>query len=208
MTRNTEARDALRSYLPEQQLIGDRDFEALTFKYEAQNGSRLIGSRAFSLLDINAYRKNSTREQSKSVGMIDFDGVSLEIGAPLFVTGLDPEAGVEVRYDSCDASMLHVEYIKGPQHLRDQLAEVAHYIDSHESVRETPYVMGVTYDEMARIGVRAGMRPINITVINDAYNAELHARHKLLFANNVRARQFTLSAVYLPTDEFVDRFSA
>jgi len=138
--------------------------------------------------------------------MIDFKGVSLEIGAPSIISGQDADNGVSIDYDSHDASMLHVDHIEGPKHLRRQLGNVAAYAMLHKKVLETPYIMGVTYAEMARVGVALGMRRLDITSIDGYYEADVRATHAISFAGSQRLREFESAAVYLPTAEFVDRY--
>jgi len=76
----------------------------------------------------------------------------------------------------------------------------------HKKVLETPYIVGVTYAEMARVGFALGMRRLDITSIDGYYEADVRATHAISFAGSQRLREFESAAVYLPTAEFVDRY--
>lgn len=201
MARNSIARDIMRSYLPERNLIKKGDFDALSVKYEARRSpgcARLLALRA--LDSYQAYEE----EEAEGEKTIDFDGVSLEIGRPSVIAGEDGDA--RIRYGEYDASFLHVDTVRGPQHLRQQLGHVAAYIRLHEDLQEIPYVAGVSYDEMARLGRAAGLREMTIRECDATYMSDVQAQHAISFAASKRPKKFEPAAVYLPTEEFIDTF--
>ena len=201
MARNSIARDVVRSYLPEHKLIKRNDFDALSVKYEARRspgGARLIALRA--LESYRAYEE----EEVEGEKIIDFDGVSLETGRRSVIAGEDSDA--KIRYGEYDASFLHVDSVRGPQHLRQQLGHVAAYIQLHRDLQEIPYVVGVSYGEMARLGVAVGLREMTIKECDATYISDVQAQHAISFAASKRPKEFRPAAVYLPTKEFIDTF--
>lgn len=196
---NSETIDALRSFLPERRLIRAKDTDALSLKYEAQR-TRSLSDRLSILMGIDDMGEEDGRE-------VNFKGLSLEIGATSPLEGSDPKSDVVVHYDSTDAMMLHVDTKKGFQNIRKRLHKIGKYILKHEDALNTPYVMGVTYAEMARVGMALGMRHLEIHDISAKYEADIRARHAVTFADARRPREFKPAAVYLPTNEFIERFT-
>lgn len=190
---------ALRSFLPEQRLIQAGDFNALDLKYEAETAG-FLSARLITLKGLGGGKDDG---QGKNV---DFQGMSLEIGAASPIEGEDSEANVALHHGSRDALLLHVDGQEGLQHLHRRLRRMGKYILEHEDALKTPYVMGVTYSELARVGMALGMRQLEIHKIDKDYRASVRALHALTFAKSKRPRTFSPAAVYLPTEEFVERF--
>ena len=197
---DNETIDALRSFLPERRLIRAGDVDALDLKYEAQTTDS-FSARLMILLGIefDMYDKGGRD--------VDFKGLTLEIGSESPIAGSDPTSDMVLQHGSTEAMMLHVDDRKGFLHLRKRFSKIGRYILKHEDTLAIPYVMGVTYSEMARVGVALGMRQLDIHEIDNEYQASIRARHAVTFAGSKRPRVFRPAAVYLPTDEFVERFT-
>jgi hypothetical protein len=83
---------------------------------------------------------------------------------------------------------------------------VATYIENDPALRQKRYVAGITYKEMGALALRLGLRDMEITKTNPDYEICVRASHKAYCAINNKPRSFNLSAVFLPTDEFIFNF--
>jgi len=98
--------------------------------------------------------------------------------------------------------------VAGLQSLRDQLAAAAQYIEANPPLSERPYVAGVTYSELARVATKIGFYPMEIKLISISFETYLRATYMAYCAiNGKNADDFQPSAVFMPTQEFVSRFS-
>lgn len=203
MYRDNNQESFERSYMPERELIDLGDIEALKFKYEAEYAVQAARpserDRARQGVREDLDRIVETEEE-------EFEGIFLHIGGRSRIEASDPIIGATIAHESTDAMTIHVEYYEGLHHIQNQLRKIGQYILQHEALRETPYVMGSTYREMARIGVALGARQLNIHYMDDWYRASLRAQHAVTFAKSTRPHSFEPAAIYLPTDEFVERF--
>lgn len=204
MANRSEASNVLRSYLPESMLIGDADYNALYFKYEARQDG--ISERLKALV-LPESRFVSGLEPTDDHGHYrNFGGVSLEVGGVCKVGGYDSQTGDVIPYRSRQVSMLHVNNVEGPQHARQQLGAIASHIALSSCIRKNRYVVGASYREMIGLGVALGMRPLTLEVMDGSYRARVEAEYKVSFAGYRQTRIFEPSAVYLPTEEFIDRY--
>lgn len=209
MARNSEARDAVRSFMPVPHLVRTGDFDALSYKFQARNqlsGESFFTDRQLALFSLDAYRSKQDEGNVKDVLDIVFDGVSLEVGSETPVTGWDKARGVVLSAGSADAMLLHVEYVNGPQHVRRELGRVARHIAGNQELHDTPLVLGATCYEMAKLGETLGMRPFQIYGIDSSLAGDIEASYALSFPKRHAEGWFEHAAVYLPTDEFIDRF--
>jgi hypothetical protein len=206
MSHRSEARNIVRSYLPESRLIEQRDAPALTYKYFARQFG--VGVRPEMLLSPSAWvakRTGDLRYQRKK----QLGNVYVEARHRLPLSAYDSEQGVGFGYRGrSQAIMLHVSTIDGVQHLRQQLGLAAAYIQEHESLRTRPLVVGTTYRELANVAIRFGFRDAQVTRCDPDYRDSIQVMHKTFCAVNGVQRPFKLAAVYMPTTAFVQRFGA
>ncbi|MEK7152602.1 MAG: hypothetical protein AAB834_01535, partial [Patescibacteria group bacterium] len=106
------------------------------------------------------------------------------------------------------AIMMHVDGFAGPQQLREDLSDVSAYIQRHDTLNARGYVAGVTYRELSRVAIRAGFRGMDMFRIDPDYLLGVEASHLVYCAlNGRRERPFEPAMVYLPTQEFQERFA-
>lgn len=209
MARNSEFRDALRSYMPVSSLVKREDFDALSFKFQAQREEGFITDRQRALLSWRDYSdlEASDADDGESSNFIRFDGAMLEFGCETPVVGQDTARGVIIPEGSTDVMLLHVEDVRGTQHIRRELGKVASCIYAHTNLREKSYVLGVTYKEMARLGLRLGMHSLEIDAVDTAYSGSVEADYAISFPRRHAEGRFEPAAVYMDTTEFIDHFS-
>ncbi len=197
---------ARRSNKPEKELIANRDSRALWIKYhERITGSSSERAAAILLTEHHtAPQIDSTTEYRtrKYLG-----GMCVESEAPLLVAASDLRTGLRLDASSTVTS-LHIDYLNGPQHFRDQLAAAADYISANEELGAVSNVVGTTYREMANLAIRVGFRDMRIEAAAPGMEHRLQAAHMAFCAVNGIVRVFEPTAVYMPTPEFVDRFAS
>jgi hypothetical protein len=74
-------------------------------------------------------------------------------------------------------------------------------------MENTKYVMGTTYQEIGNLVVRGGFRPREIQSLNCRYGIAIHVMHMAFCAVNGLDKPFQTMAVYLPTQEFIDKLN-
>lgn len=209
MARNSESRVALRSYMPVSSLVKRGDYDALSFKFQAQQEEGLITDRQRALLSWRDYfdQDEDDIDRGKPNNLIRFDGAMLEFGCETPVVGHNTARGVVIPARSSDVMLLHVEDVRGTQHIRQELGKVASYIYAMTTLREKSFILGVTYKEMARLGLRLGMHSLEIDALDTAYSGSVEAEYALSFPQRHAAGRFEPAAVYMDTAEFIDHFS-
>lgn len=193
---NSTGGELLRSSLPEKYLVKKRDFDALQTKKMRQEPECKISWRNY----FN-FREDRQFEANK-IGSLIVERVT----SPVIGVGFDGKC--KVNLDS-DVICLHLSPgAGGIASVRKDLALAAERVDEISSETEVSTVLGVTYMELGCVALRLGFRGMQISEIRTGYYQELKAAHRAFCAVNDRERQFTPAAVYLPTDEFVEKFSA
>lgn len=145
-------------------------------------------------------------EMSKWI-WLDSAVTAVESDKPSPITAHDPTNDISLERGSLNAIFVHTDDVIGVEDAREQLRMAADYIAENPELRDTPLVIGATYEGMARLGTRMGMRQLEITDIDPEFAAHLRAAHTWTYFYNRKPREFAPAAVYLPTEEFIERFS-
>ena len=89
------------------------------------------------------------------------------------------------------------------------LGQAARYISSDEKLSSSDHVVGVTFPELIASAVRLGMRQTPVTIIKEDFKEDISYYQDIFYLLNgkQREKQCIPAAAYLPTDEFVERFS-
>jgi hypothetical protein len=201
---NSNAHDALRSFLPAWYLRRRRDVWALMRKFEAREDpdarwDTLADARSWGVgeqLPVSIY------EKEKIIGGLGIKGRNK---APF--AAFDPvRPEHHIRYQKKDMTELHMYEFLGLQSLRDDIAVAAEYVETHKQLRRTKYIGGVTHESMAKLALRIGFQPMWPTYIDSETTAG--ARYFQLAHNAVTGKNIEPcpAIVYMPTDEFINRF--
>lgn len=186
----------LRSFYPKDRLVENRDADALWHKYRAglPGYSRIMESF-----------KGYTESTSFGTDFLvkDLGSITVNARQPSLISGQSAKHAV---YMGDDVIHLHVDSFSGAGQLRSDLGVAATYISQHRALRERPYVLGVTYAELARLAVRLGFESMVPSRIDRLYKYDVQAKHSVFCALNGKQRPFSVGAAYLPTPEFVETF--
>ncbi|MDB5185767.1 MAG: hypothetical protein JWL85_290 [Candidatus Saccharibacteria bacterium] len=196
---------ALRSYYPEKYLIDRRDTKALMLKYSTQLEKGTF--RVHSLLNFMQYQDQpdldtSVYKNSKILGSIVIANEKMRAsGEDSNNIGVRVQRGHEV-------VGLHLNSLGGHNELMSQLSTAAAYVNAHEELYAKPFITGVTYSKLANLALRVGFREMAMTEIEEGLYCDIWAAHMVYCALNSRIQQpYEPKMVYLPTPEFVEKFS-
>ena len=154
----------------------------------------------YELADLCHYRDH------KNLGGLTVNGDEL-----VQATGWDPDApdgGLVIPQGAEDCVVMHADHVTGARQLQSDLVLAGTYVALHEQLREREYVVGVTFEPMARLAVRAaGFSTIQpLSGAAESYQERLQRRYNSM--QIARRVPFKLAMVYMPTQEFVEAFSA
>jgi len=105
---------------------------------------------------------------------------------------------------------LHIERsFEGAYSLRNDLLGVADYIVQHDVLRNSRHVIGMTFNEMARLAERAGFgRMPDISEMKPSIRRTIELAHMAYCAvNGIVGRTYEPAVVFMPTQQFIDTFS-
>lgn len=211
MGKEAGVRDFARSFLPRQHLLNNRDVWALKFKHKRNllGNRRAIGNV---LLDPDQWRSWHAESIGEYRKYKYFGGVMVEGGIPFEYTAYDPlDPAICVRRSPPDATSLQVLRFYGAHHMRSQLELAAAYIARHEPLRKISLVAQLTYPAMGKLTIRLGFRPTTVVWTKESLANEAWALHLAYSEVNRKdpgpPEKFEPAAVYLPTGEFISRFS-
>ncbi len=207
---------ARRSFYPERHLVRQRDTYALYAKYLFGRSAEGLSVRSRSLFDFSpAIRKDESHELKtyktyKQLGCLVVGGAE-----PAKATGKDAQQAVTIRRGDPNVITLHLEPLSsdapGPNQLRHDMGTAATYIRTHAKLRNREHVIGVTYEEMARVAGRVlGFRQMQVEDVDPTYRLELTAVQQVFCAlNGVNQadRPLRPAMVYLPTAELLTNFA-
>lgn len=198
-----------RSFLPTAFLAQRRDIDALWLKFYSRITDLPIPKelqRSSHLWDFGRLSLNSTSESSYEYERLR------QLGSIIVEDSASP---VQAAHDthcipsrSTVATQLHLNYSSGVHAVRADLGSASAYIQQHECLRSRPYVMGVTYSELGKVATRLGFKQMEIETIDIHKLAMIDISHQVFCALNDTERPFEPTVVYLPTEEFIERFSA
>jgi hypothetical protein len=127
------------------------------------------------------------------------------------LAGYDPDGndgqGVRIERDSGESLMLHLGLVDGAQQLRRNLTLAASYIGLHEELRICPYVVGVTFRQLAQVAKRFGFRTMEISgEMSQDYRTRLEEMYR---ETEIADREpLEVAMVYMRTDEFIERYAS
>jgi hypothetical protein len=140
----------------------------------------------------------------------ELGGLIVATGEMLPATGWDPSAdndGLVLPRGSSDHIRLHAPKVTGVEQMQHQLVLAGSYIALHEDLRRHEYVVGVTFEPLGRLAVRAaGFSRLNIRDLSVVYEVDLYrAYSKMRLAER---RRLQVAMVYMPTGDFIQRYAS
>jgi hypothetical protein len=192
-----------RAFLNEGLLVACRDIEGLTLKYRMTMPD---GQEVFDRLNESISKQPEGEHGTGFAVDRVITGIGLCNNEPLRASGRDGDCSVEI--GDTDPLSMHIYGFTGVQQLRRLIARTASHIEEREDLQQRPLVVGVTYSEIARLALRGGFRGMEIKEITNDFGYDLQAAHMTFCALNGIQRTFRPAMVYLPTDEFVQKFAS
>jgi hypothetical protein len=127
----------------------------------------------------------------------------------VWASGWDPnvgEWGLLIPHGTFKCVVIHALAITGVNQAFHSLVLAGTYVGVHEQLRTKPYVVGVTFEPLARMAARAaGFSHIQPYGPSQAYNEDIIEAYAFLKLS--KRRQFQLAMIYMQTDNFVDTYS-
>jgi len=206
MASGSDARAAIQSFASERRLAERGDREALYYKYLARMGRgdrREVLLSGFDWLPPK-YADDLSPEEDKQ-----FYGIRVEYSTDPPASAIDRETGCRLKRRPRRGNiLLHLQPFGGKDELLGRLALAARYLRANDDAHEAPIVAGVTYERMGRLVAAMGMRRMEITRIEPEYSQDIEAYHRAHYAVSLLGEppHFSPAAVYLPTDEFINRY--
>lgn len=139
----------------------------------------------------------------------ELGGLVINADEPVKATGWDPtvgEDGLVIPAGSMDALILHAPETRGIEQFQHSLALAGSYVALHSQLGERPYVVGITFEPLARFVVRvAGFSHIRPYGPDEEYQARVERAYGELRLSS--RKPFKLAMVYMPTPAFIEAFA-
>jgi hypothetical protein len=194
-------------------LIAKRDVISLGTKYETQ-----LFERPYSRLSWWHYIREAgwTKvprgpiEEYQPVKQ--FDDFAITARRTTFFSGHDPQNDYSIEYFS-KMNKLHIENIRGAQHLRQQLGTIAAYTCLHSELHLAETIGDVTHPAMGSFLRRLGFHALELDKVSEPLKAEVYALHQAFRVVNgkpfdpIPYDDFQPVGVYMTNNEFIERFS-
>jgi hypothetical protein len=128
------------------------------------------------------------------------------------LTGYDPEGdngrGVRIERGNTESLVLHLGLVDGVQQARQSLAQAASYIGLHEELRMCPYVVGVTFKQLAQAATRFGFRTMEVSgEMDEEFRLRLETAYRETQRGD-RGEPLEVAMIYMSTQEFIERYAS
>lgn len=208
MSERSFASVVAKSLLPERALVRSQDAEALLVKYGVQRGQIHYKEIASELKYADSWHVPE-QDLTQFEPVKDIGSIAVDVKNPLQAFGYDAENRIGLgRRERASYAQLHLRGVRGVHEVQDSLGGAADYIKRNARIRHREYVVGLTFEELGHAATRFGFKAMNVGPCSTQVEAAIGCAHDAFLAINKKPPHSpAIAMVYMPTGEFIERFS-